>query len=175
MDRLSEPEVWRDLYVMLGTTAGALIGLLFIVTSLHLGDIVNNQAYRLRARNNSLYLLALVIEAALILAPQPMKALGIELLLISLFLLQLHLRIIYKFYLRNRALGERGGFQIGNATRFVTSRILGVAGGIALIMGFSWGLYLETACYLLFLTSIVMNAWSIMLGVGEEKGATRTG
>ena len=58
---------------------------------------------------------------------------------------------------------------------FVASRLLGSAGGAALILGFAWGLYLETACYLLFLTSIVLNAWSIMLGVGEEKGPARAG
>ena len=42
-------EMWRDLYVMIGTSSAALIGLLYIVTSLHLNEIVNNVVYRTRA------------------------------------------------------------------------------------------------------------------------------
>ena len=45
MDHAYQPELWRDLYVMLGTAAAALIGLLFIATSLHLNEIVNNSAF----------------------------------------------------------------------------------------------------------------------------------
>jgi hypothetical protein len=61
------PELWRDAYVMLGTAAAALIGLLFVVTSLHLDEIANNPVYRIRARNNRFYLLTLLVEATLIL------------------------------------------------------------------------------------------------------------
>jgi hypothetical protein len=53
------PELWRDLYVMLGTSSAALIGLLFVVTSLHLDDVVKNPVFRVRAYNGTLYLLIL--------------------------------------------------------------------------------------------------------------------
>ena len=33
-------DAWHDLYVMLGTSSAALIGLLFIATSIHLGEVV---------------------------------------------------------------------------------------------------------------------------------------
>ena len=59
MENVYQPELWRDAYVMLGTAAAALIGLLFVVTSLHLEEIVNNPAYRIRARNNMFYLMVL--------------------------------------------------------------------------------------------------------------------
>ena len=41
MGNVHQPELWRDLYVMLGTSSAALIGLLLVVTSLHLDEIVN--------------------------------------------------------------------------------------------------------------------------------------
>ena len=69
MEAAYQPELWRDLYVMLGTSSGALIGLLFVVTSLHLEEIVNNTAYRIRARSNSIFLIITLVEAALILRP----------------------------------------------------------------------------------------------------------
>jgi hypothetical protein len=40
-----QPEQWRDLYVMLGTTAGALIGLLFVAMSMHLDLMVGNPIF----------------------------------------------------------------------------------------------------------------------------------
>ena len=57
METARQLEPWRDLYVMLGTTSAALIGLLYVVTSLHLDEIVNNPGYRRRARSNSFYLI----------------------------------------------------------------------------------------------------------------------
>ena len=41
MENAHLPEAWRDLYVMLGTSSAALIGLLYVVTSLHLDEIVS--------------------------------------------------------------------------------------------------------------------------------------
>ena len=42
----AEPiQVWHDLYVMLGTSSAALLGLIFVATSLHLDEIVNNPAF----------------------------------------------------------------------------------------------------------------------------------
>ena len=66
-------EAWRELYVMLGTSSAALIGVLFIVTSLRISDFMDNQAFQLRARNITLHLLATLVQAAAVLTPQPSK------------------------------------------------------------------------------------------------------
>lgn len=166
---------WRDLYIMLGTSAGALIGLLFVVTSLHLDEIINNPAYRLRARNNMYYLLLLLAQAGLILTPQPIAWLGAELGLTALFLFQFHLRNGYKFRIKHKESGDRGGFSSLAAARFLTSDLLGVAGGGYLIAQSRLGLYLIAASYFLFLASVIINAWTIMLQVGQAEENSRTG
>jgi len=66
-------DAWHDLYVMLGTSSAALIGLLFIATSMHLGEVVSNPGFRVRSYNQTLYLLTLLVEAVLILVPQPVR------------------------------------------------------------------------------------------------------
>ena len=38
-------DAWHDLYVMLGTSSAALIGLLFIATSIHLDEVVSNPRF----------------------------------------------------------------------------------------------------------------------------------
>lgn len=173
MEHAFQPELWRDLYVMLGTSAAALLGLLFVVTSLHLDEIVNNPAYRIRARNNMLYLLTLLVEAALILTPQSMAVLGAELAAIISFWLLFHLNNLYMFLYKNKKMGNRGGFTAYAAIRFIVSDLLGIAGAACLVERWHWGMYLVTASYVTFLISVALNAWGIMLGVGQSGKTTR--
>ncbi len=172
-----QPEVWRDLYVMLGTSSAALLGLLFVVTSLHLDDIVNNPGYRQRARSNSIYLIMTLVEAALILTPQPMRWLGVELTALNLFGLHIPIKNLFFIY-RNRMSAQIAGFAIYRSYVFVASFLIGIAGGVGLASHAEWGLYLVSASYLSLLVSVSLNSWSIMLGVGEmgrkEKTSRRT-
>jgi hypothetical protein len=69
MGRIYHAELWHDLYVMLGTSSAALLGLLFVATSLHLDEIAKNSLYRLRALNNSYMLIFTLIEATQRAAP----------------------------------------------------------------------------------------------------------
>ena len=66
MENAYQPELWQNVYVVLGSSSAALIGLLFIATSLHLDEIINNLGLRRRAFNNTRYLLMIFVEALLI-------------------------------------------------------------------------------------------------------------
>jgi hypothetical protein len=95
MENAYRPELWRDMFVLLGSSAAALIGLLFIATSLHLNEVINNPSSRRRAFNNTCYLLIILVEALLLLMPQPMSILGAELISINLLGLWLPLKVIF--------------------------------------------------------------------------------
>lgn len=45
MESTEITHMWRELYVMLGTSSAALIGLFFIATSLHIGEVVSNPVF----------------------------------------------------------------------------------------------------------------------------------
>jgi hypothetical protein len=167
------PELWRDLYVMLGTSSAALLGLLFVVTSLHLDEIVSNPVYRTRARVNSIFLLVTLVEAALVLTPQPMELLGLELIIVNLFGWSFPLRNTYRYHIRNRALGQVGGLSVYRAVTFHACFAAAVAGGAALMQGASFGLYLVAASYIALLVAVAMNAWSIMLGIGQDENLAK--
>jgi hypothetical protein len=47
--------------------------------------------------------------------------------------------------------------------------LLGLAGGVILIEWLTWGLYLVTASFIVFLVSAVSNAWALMTVIGEAK------
>ena len=165
MEDLAKLGSWGELYVMLGTSSAALIGLLYVVTSLHLDEVVSNPVSRRHARSNSLYLIITVVDAALVLTPQPGLFLGIELTLLNLVGLAIPLRNIIVI-LEDWRGAHRAGFAIHRSLVFVVAFASGVAGGSLLAIGLNWGLYLVTASYVALLVSVTMNAWAIMVGIG---------
>lgn len=165
--------MWHDLYVMLGTSTAALIGLLFIATSLHIGEVVNNPGFRVRAYNGTLYLLTLLVQAVLVLSPQPTIALGVEISALNLIGLAFPLSNFYRYLYRNADVARRSGFIVYRGVTYVLTYLLGLTGGIGMINGSSWSMYIVTASYTILMVAVVMGAWAIMLGIGETEAAQK--
>ena len=105
--------------------------------------------------------------------PQQETLLGIELVALNLFGWSFPIRNSYRYYFRQRDLGKRGGLSPYRAASFHGSFLLGIAGGVFLAVGLSWGMYLVTVSCVALLVIVAMNAWSIMLGVGLDETAAR--
>ena len=164
-------QMWHDLYVMLGASSATLIGLIFVAASLHFRDLVSNPAVRVRAYHGTLYLLILLVEAVLILTPQPVTVLGAQLCALNLAGLWLPLSWAYRYYCK--AVIPAGV----SMTRIMSNSVaylLGICGGIALFASSHWGMYLITASFMTLLVSVVLGAWQVALGIGQteekEKG-----
>ena len=162
-------DAWHDLYVMLGTSSAALIGLLFVAMSLHLGEVVSNPGFRVRSYNQTLYLLTLLVEAVLILVPQPVPFLGAELMVLNLVGLWFPISTSYTFIYKHRDNSHRGGMKMSRAIPLSVAYLLGIAGGIALIQGSRWGMYIITVSYTTLLVTVVLGTWSIMLGLEQRE------
>ena len=169
MESADITRTWHDLYVMLGTSAAALIGLFFIATSLHIAEVASNPVFRVRAYYGTLYLLTLLVQAILILVPQPILLLGVGLCIVNLAGLSLPFSNAYRYFYRNTDVGRRGGLMIYRAVAYGASYLIGLAGAIMLIEGFNLGMYLVTASYSALLVTVVLGAWAIMLGIGETE------
>lgn len=170
MEIAYQPELWRDLFVMIGTSAGALVGLLFIVLSIHFDKIDDLADHNMRAtiegaRFNTIHLLTVLVEAAVVLMPQPAAFLGAELIVINFFGLRLPLSIIYKYYDKHLTISRRGGFPALLIATIITAYLLGAGGGALLCARRYWGLYLVTISCLTKLVRSVMTAWTLILGV----------
>jgi hypothetical protein len=165
MQGASLPDTWRDLYLMLGTSSAALIGLLFVASTLHVREIVSVELFKVRVQNTMLVMVGTLIQAAAILTPQPMRLLGVELLALNLWGLWFPLTLLYKATRLSPA--ARGGFSISRGVFFTTGYLVGIAGAIALAVGYDWGLYLVTVCYVNSLVASIWNAWMMMLGIGR--------
>jgi hypothetical protein len=172
MEQVEKLGSWGELYVMLGTSSAALIGLLFVAASLHLREIVSDAIYKIRAQDTMLLLVATLVQAAAILTPQPEFWLGAELLLVNLWCLWIPITLLVKAF--GTASRRRGGFSPYRATFFVGTYAVGVAGSIALIARLGWGIHLVTVAYIGGLLATIWNAWNIMLGIGQAERQTRT-
>ena len=162
-------DAWQNLYVMLGTSSAALIGLLFIATSIHLGEVVSNPGFRVRSYNQTLYLLTLLVEAIFILVPQPVSFLGAELMALNLVGLWIALSTSYTFIYKHRDDSHRGGMKMSRAIPLTGAYLLGIAGGITLIQGSRWGMYIVTVSYTTLLVTVVLGAWSTMVGIEQRQ------
>ena len=163
MDFVYRPELWRDLFVMIGTSAGALVGLLFIVVSLHFDKINELSDYNMRAtidgaRFNTIHLLTVLIEAAAVLTPQPLLG------------LRLPFTIIYKYFDKHVTISARGGFPTLLVATIIAAYLMGAVGGAALFAGHGAGLYLVVLSCLTKIVRSVMTAWVLMFGVRHPSG-----
>ena len=153
------PASWNELCLMLGTASAALIGLLFVATSLHLAEIANEDIYRLRAQYTTLISLSTLVQSTVVLVPQPMKILGFELLAINLWACPSPSRCFPK---RSRfRLHVGGGFSVRRRSVFIAGYVIGIVGAGAVATGREWGMYGVTA-YTLLLFNSIWNGWTIM-------------
>jgi hypothetical protein len=160
------PASWNELYLMLGTSSAALIGLLFVATSLHLAEIANEEIYRLRAEYTTLILLSTLVQSAAVLMPQSMKILGLELLAVNLWGLSFPVTLLSKAVKIPGARG-RGGFSVRRGTIFIVGYVIGIIGAGAVAAGREWGMYGVTVSYTLLLVISIWNGWMIMQGIGR--------
>jgi hypothetical protein len=160
-------EPWHDVFVVIGTSAGALVGLLFIVMSIHLDKITERADDTLRAtidggRFNTIHLLTVLVESAVVLTPQPLTFIGVELIALNVFGLRGPLTFTKKYLHRHITLDQNGGFPTGLIATIICAYLLGIAGGVALLRLFEWGMYLVTAACVTKIVRSVLTAWMLM-------------
>jgi hypothetical protein len=174
MEAGNKPELWHDLFVMVGSSAGALVGLLFVVVTLHIDKITERSDYNMRAtmegaRYNIYHLLTVLVEALVVLTPQPLAFLGAELIGINLFGLRLPLSIIYRYFDKHLTISHRGGFPTALIATIIGAYLLGIVGGIAIFEDLNWGLYPVAVSCVIKLVRSVLTAWMLMFGVSRAK------
>jgi len=177
MGHIYHPESWHDLYVMLGTSSAALLGLLFVATSLHLDEIAKNVSYRLRALNNSYMLIFTLIEATIVLTPQPIELLSGTLIVAHLAIFWIPIKNTYRYAYKNRDIDRRGGWALWRGVAYLFALTIGLAGAAFTLLSPNVGLYLLTVSYGALLVIVALNAWSVLLGIGQmeqsEKAASQ--
>jgi hypothetical protein len=174
MESAYKPEQWHDVFVMIGTSAGALVGLLFIVISLHIGRIGERRDDNMRAivdgaRYNTIHLLTVLVEAVVILAPQPATLVGAELIALNVFGMRGPVMFSVRYAGRQIRISHRGSFPTGLILTISMAYLLGIAGGVAVLRHADWSLYLVAASCVIKIVRAVLTAWMLMFGMIQSQ------
>jgi len=158
MESAYQPEAWKEFYVMIGGSIAVLTGLLFLATSLHIAEIGKTPHFRVRAFGNTFQLVGQLVNSSLVLTPQPLMWLGVELALFNTFLFFV---IQVRFHLAwARA---QAPVELLRSIPGAIGGLLGVLGGASIIFQFGGGLYLSAIGILILIWVVIWNAFSMMI------------
>ena len=164
MNSAYDPGAWHDFGVGLVGASAALLGLVFVVVSLHLKAVVNDTVLRRRAEISlGLFATALAASAALLIPGQSREALGIELMTIALFYVGL------STWATVLATQSSRGVSRDRLVRFVFGEFsagLIFIGGLGLVLHALGGAYLVAAGIVLGLLSSMLATWMLFVGLG---------
>lgn len=161
--------VWHDYFVMVGSGAAALTGLVFVAMTLHLREIVEHRVHRHRARTILTGFTAVFIRCGLVLmGGQNRQAVAAELLLVVAAVEVILLRSIKEAApaastgVLLRTLGSLAGLLVEQA------------GAVVLFAGGLWGLYAVGAGMMSTFIFMVSGAWLLLVGVETSEGTPAT-
>jgi hypothetical protein len=154
------PGMWHDFAVTVAGLAGALTGLLFVAVSIKSGAMAGSRSLRSRAAQTLVLFMTSAIAAIMLVAPEPVPAVGAELLALAA------VSGICLFVLDRRA----GHDQASGVARYievaspnlVTAVLVGLA-GLTFLVKAGGGLYWMIPAVLASLIGGVINAWLFLL------------
>lgn len=166
MDAAYDPASWHDFGVGLVGASAALLGLIFVVVSLHLKAVINDSVLRRRAEILlGLFATTLAASAALLIPGQGRHALGLELMSVALIYISLStLATISATH------SERGVSRDRLARFFLGELSAGLIflGGLGLVVHALGGAYLAAAGIVLGVLSAMLAVWILFVGLGLE-------
>jgi hypothetical protein len=158
LEKMYQPELWHEVFAVLGSASAALAGLLIVGASVRADEVMGTPYWRLRARNSTLGLIVITLGAVLVLVPQDTSALGIELTLLN---------IVAACLLPGaailQAIKHRSGQPLGVLLMAVSLYALAAAGGLSLTIQAGGGLYLTMFAYFGLMLTVVALAFGLLI------------
>jgi hypothetical protein len=165
-----DPGSWSTFYTLTGTVAATLTGLFFVAFSLRVRDLQLSVVIRTRAAYLLALLVVIVLYSAFVLIPgQSRSAVAAEILIVSVG------GVAYLCGWCLPRLLRLAVFSVDLIIRWiagVTGLLLGIGAGISLLIGTGGGLFFLAFGALLLIANEVASAWSLIVGIGKDTGAT---
>jgi len=161
------PEQWNNFFVMVGSGAAALAGLIFVAMSINHQIIIQNTTHKNRAINMLTGFTAIFMASSFaLIGNQNLGVLGFEWLVLWF--------IAAVIFIRGYVIALRSGMSfIG----LKTPRLAGgticylaeVISAIFLICGYSPGLYIAAIGIIVLFAFLISGAWLLMIGIYEDR------
>jgi len=163
---------WHDFYLMIGTAAATLIGLLFVSLSLN-ADLITRQDNAdlrvLATQTFSNFIFVLLFAVVFLIPRQGPIGLGLPLLGMDVF----GLYMIVRRFLRTRRnqsrhWGRRGGLMRRFAIPLLCFAALLII-AVSVLLGNTSGLYWLVPVMILLIVDASVNAWDLLLRLREPR------
>ena len=159
-----KPELWSSFFLLVGTGAVTLTGLVFVALSLNLKVIAIDITHRYRAIGTLTGLAAVFMRCALVLmGGQGHKAVGAELFVVSLLAAIVYVAGYIRAY-------KSGNSPSLSRTTSGTALYIGeIIGAGILVSGSISGLYVAAIAMVANTCYMITGAWLLVVGVYQEK------
>jgi hypothetical protein len=158
---------WSNFFVMVGSGAAALAGLIFVAMSINHEIIIRNKTHKNRAINMLTGYTAIFMASSFaLIGKQESCMLGMEWLILWL--------VATVIFIRGYVVAIRSGMSsIGlNMPRLGGGTICYLAevfAALLLILGHSSGLYIAAVGIIVLFAFLISGAWLLMIGIYEER------
>jgi hypothetical protein len=152
---------WQDFFVMVGTGAAALTGLVFVAMSLNVGAVKGDTAHRYRASGSLTGLASVFVLSGLVLmGGQHHQAVGAEVLIVAAGAATF---FVWRFLHTRRFSGSDAALSVYRSLGSTICYFAEMAGAALLIGGDSFGLYLVAVGIMVNFYFMISGAWLLLV------------
>jgi hypothetical protein len=160
------PEQWTNFFLLVGTGAVTLTGLVFVAMSLNLKAIARDATHRNRAINTLTGLALVFMRCALVLmGAQNHKAIGAELFVIA----GISAAIFVKGY--TRAIRMSDGLRLSRIVGGSLVHLAEMTGAALFFFGYLPGLYIAAVGIVANTCYMITAAWLLVVGAFDQEAA----
>ncbi len=161
------PEQWSNFFVMVGSGAAALAGLIFVAMSINHKIIIGNKTHKNRAINMLSGFTAIFMASGLaLMANQYLQLLGIEWLLLWLIATAIFIR---GYVVAIKAGMSSVGLNLPRLAGGTVCYVAEVVAGVLLILGYNSGIYVAAIAIVILFAFLISGAWLLMVGIYEDR------
>jgi hypothetical protein len=170
-----DPEQWSNFFVLVGTGAAALTGLVFVAVTINLKGVAKDDTHRYRAINMLTgFTSVFIISSLALMGHQSYRSLGVEWLIVALLAATVNTN------------GYVQAFRHHSSSRYALNvyRIVGgsacylgqIVGSATLLARSSAGLYIGAVALIVSFCFLISGSWLLILGTlqGAEPASAET-
>jgi hypothetical protein len=160
------PGQWTDFFLLVGTGAVTLTGLVFVAMSLNLKGIVVDATHRYRAINTLTGLALVFLRCALVLmGAQNHKSIGAELFVVS----GISAAIFVRGY--SRAIKMSNSLRLSRIAGGSLVHLAEMVGAALFFFGYLAGLYIAAVAIVTNTCYMITAAWLLVVGAFDKEAA----
>jgi hypothetical protein len=160
------PGQWSDFFLLVGTGAVTLTGLVFVAMSLNVRVFAVDATHRNRAINTLTGLALVFMRCALVLmGAQDHRSIGAELLVVS----GISLAVFVKGYARAIKMGK--GLKLSRIVGGSLVHLAEMTGAALFLFGHRFGLYIAAIAIVTNTCYMITAAWLLVMGTFDQRPA----